>query len=166
MPARVSADSPNPISTLGDWRAAWMAARDDPDGFWLDQARRRVQWRQEPTIGLNGSFHDIADGPLSWFGDGRLNLTETCLDRQVARHPDKTAIIWEADDPADGRNLTYRELHQAVCRAANGLERLGVRPGERVIIYMGMVWAPPSSRASWSATTTWPRLPSSASRTR
>jgi Acyl-coenzyme A synthetases/AMP-(fatty) acid ligases len=139
VPDRVSADSPNPIASMDAWREAWLAARADPDGFWLAQARQRVTWRTPPTRGLDGSFHDIADGPLSWFGDGRLNLTESCLDRHLATRGDKVAIIWEGDEPGTGRTLTYAQLHAEVCRAANALTALGVKAGERVIIYMGMV---------------------------
>ena len=139
VPARVSAGSPNPIASMAAWREAWLAARADPDAFWLDQAHRRVSWRTPPTRGLDGGFEDIADGPLSWFSDGRLNLTETCLDQHLQTQPDKVAIIWEADEPGTGHSLTYRELHQQVCQAANALTALGVQKGERVIIYMGMV---------------------------
>ena len=139
VPARVRAGSPNPIASMAAWREAWLAARADPDAFWLAQAHQRVAWRTPPTRGLDGSFHDIADGPLSWFGDGRLNLTETCLDRHLQTQPDKVAIIWEADEPGEGHSLTYRELHRQVCQAANALTELGVKRGERVIIYMGMV---------------------------
>lgn len=139
VPDRVRADSPNPIASLDAWRAAWMHAEADPDGFWLAQAQALVQWRTPPTEGLRGSFRTLADGPLSWFGDGTLNITETCLDQHLATRGDKTAIIWEADEPGAGRSLTYRDLHAEVCRAASALRGLGVQPGDRVIIYMGMV---------------------------
>ncbi len=139
VPERVRAGSPNPITSLAAWREAWLAARNDPDGFWLREAHARVSWRTPPTRGLDGSFHSIPDAPLAWFADGRLNLTETCLERHLDARGDKPAIIWEADDPADNRVLTYRELHAEVCKAANALSALGLQKGERAIIYMGMV---------------------------
>ncbi|MBI5370132.1 acetate--CoA ligase [Candidatus Uhrbacteria bacterium] len=128
------------IQTLGAWADEWMnATLTDPDGFWLDVARRRVIWRKEPTIGLEGDFHSARRKPLRWFGDGTLNVTETCLDQHLQKHGDKTAIIWEADEPGTGCTLTYRELHEKVCAAACMLYLLGVRRGDRVVIYMGMV---------------------------
>jgi len=139
VPERVSAASPSPVPNLAAYREAWANAQNDPEGFWLNVTRDRIRWRTEPTIGIEGSYHEIADGPLRWFGDGTLNITESCLDRHVEAHPDKTAIIWEADEPGEGRTYTYAELHAEVCRAANALTELGLKKGERAIIYMGMV---------------------------
>ncbi|MCO4771914.1 MAG: acetate--CoA ligase [Deltaproteobacteria bacterium] len=139
VPARVRAGSPNPITDLDRYREHAARAAANPDGFWLEETRRRVAWRTEPTQGLASSFHDIAQGPLSWFGDGRLNITESCLDRHLATQGDKVAILWEGDEPGDCRTLTYRELHAEVCRTASALQRLGLKRGERAIIYMGMV---------------------------
>ena len=139
IPAAAAEGSSGSIRSMEDWRRQWLAARADPSGFWLAETRRRLRWRQPPSRGLEGSFHDIADGPLSWFGDGSLNVTESCLDRHLESQPDKVAILWEADEPGEGRALTYRELHAEVCRAANALTALGLKRGERAIIYMGMV---------------------------
>lgn len=111
----------------------------DPDAFWLAQTRERLVWKKKPTHGLDGSFHDIAESSIGWFGDGTLNVTESCLDRHAANQPDKVAIIWEGDEPSDVQKITYAELHASVCQAANALADLGVKKGERVIIYMGMV---------------------------
>jgi len=116
-----------------------MRAVADPDGYWLEQARSRVKWRKEPTLGLLGDFHGIAEEPIAWFSDGTLNLTETCLDQHLKERPDKTAILWEADEPGHSKALSYRELHREVCRLANALRDLGLQKGERAIIYMGMV---------------------------
>jgi len=139
VPARVQQGSTSAIQTLADWRSAWMDARNDPDAFWLREARARLTWRSEPTQGLVGDFHGIAEQSISWFADGTLNVTETCLDRQLDARGHKTAILWEGDEPGVTRTLSYRELHAAVCRAAGALRDLGVQKGERVIIYMGMV---------------------------
>ncbi len=124
---------------MADWREVWLAANADPNGFWLEETKRRLRWREPPTRSLEGSFSTVASEPLSWFGDGTLNVTESCLDRHVETHPDKVAIIWEGDEPGVTRTLTYRQLHRQVCKAANALQALGLAKGERAIIYMGMV---------------------------
>ena len=139
VPARVRAGSTSPIQSMDHWRRDWMAARDNPDAFWLSETRARLRWREPPTEGLRGDFFGIAESPISWFADGRLNVTESCLDQHLASRGDKVAILWEGDEPRDQRALTYRELHAEVCRAAAALRELGVQKGERVIIYMGMV---------------------------
>ncbi len=139
VPERVRSGSPSPIHNLDAWREEWLRAASDPDGFWLSVTRERIAWSKPPTLGLSGSFHTLGDGPLSWFNDGELNVTVSCLDRHVATQPDKVAILWEGDEPSDTRTLTYRELHDEVCRAANALRALGLQKGERAIIYMGMV---------------------------
>ncbi len=139
VPDRVREGSRSQIVTMDDWREQWLQAQADPDGFWLRQTRERLAWRKQPTQGLIGSYRTIAESPLSWFGDGELNVTESCLDRHLASRGDKVAILWEGDEPGETRTLTYRELHAAVCRAANALRELGLKKGERAIIYMGMV---------------------------
>ena len=138
-PARVTEGSPNPITSMDAWHRVRHQEAQDPDAFWVAQARSLLRWRTPPTQGLHGSFHTIAEEPISWFDDGELNITESCLDQHAETQPDKVAILWEGDDPADVRRITYRELHEAVCRTANALSNLGLRKGERAIIYMGMV---------------------------
>ena len=139
VPERVRDGGGTPIRDLDRYRAEHTAAANDPDRFWLHQTRERIAWRKAPETGLVGSYWDIADSPIAWFSDGFLNVTESCLDRHLDERGDKTAIIWESDEPGEGRSLTYRELHAEVCRAANALSELGLRKGERAIIYMGMV---------------------------
>jgi len=139
VPDRVREGAATPIVDMDRYRETAARAAADPDGFWLAQTKVRVAWRKEPTEGLRGSFHDIKDGPLSWFADGTLNVTESCLDRHLEERGDKVAILWEADDPKDNRTLTYRELHAEVCKTANALKKLGLKKGERAILYMGMV---------------------------
>jgi acetyl-CoA synthetase len=124
---------------MDDYRRVCAQVEADPNAFWLEQATARVAWRTPPERGLEGSFHDVADQSIAWFGDGTLNVTESCLDRHVSARGDKVAILWEGDEPGDTRTLTYSELHAEVCKAANALAELGVKKGERVIIYMGMV---------------------------
>ncbi|HCH66518.1 MAG TPA: acetate--CoA ligase [Deltaproteobacteria bacterium] len=139
VPSRVQEGSPNPITTMHAWRETWMQAKNDPDAFWLAEAHARVHWRTPPTEGLRGSYHTVGDGPFSWFADGRLNVTETCLDANLGTRADKVAILWEGDTPGENRTLTYAELAAEVNKAASALVSLGVQKGERVIIYMGMV---------------------------
>jgi acetyl-CoA synthetase len=111
------------------------AARD-PDGFWAEQARR-IAWMKPPTKIKNTSFS--GDVSIKWFEDGTLNASVSCLDRHLATHGDRTAIIWEGDDPATSKHVTYRELHEQVCRLANAMKGLGVKPGDRITIYLPMV---------------------------
>ena len=139
VPERVRAGSPNLMPDMDRYREARAAAEADPDAFWVQIARERVAWRVPPTRGLDGGFHTIQQGPVAWFADGTLNVTESCVDRHAARDPEGRAIVWEGDEPGTSATLTWRQLHERVCRMANALAALGVRKGERVIIYMGMV---------------------------
>nr|WP_246166498.1 acetate--CoA ligase [Sphingomonas sinipercae] len=109
----------------------------DPDAFWLEQARR-LQWQQFPTRAGNWSF-DEADFNIRWFEDGALNLSVNCLDRHLAADGDRTALVFEADEPGDGRRVSFRELHEETCRLANLLKERGIRRGDRVMIYMPMI---------------------------
>jgi acetyl-CoA synthetase len=112
-------------------------ADGDPDAFWLEQARR-LDWGQFPTEAGDCSF-DEADFRIRWYGDGKLNLSVSCLDRHLADRGDKVALIFEADEPGDGRTLTYRELYEETCRFANLLKVRGIGRGDRVMIYMPMI---------------------------
>lgn len=111
-------------------------AAQDVESFWAREARARLDWIAD--------FHsvsdcDFRDGRVSWFLGGRLNASLNCLDRHLATRGDKTAILWEGDEPGLVRRLSYRELHAETCRMANALRRLGVRKGDRVAIYMPMI---------------------------
>ena len=139
VPGRVSEGSPNPISDMLKYQRMYDHALEDLDEFWLGVTKQKITWMKVPSIGLEGSFSEIPDGPLSWFRDGKLNVTESCLDSNLATRGDKIAILWEGDEPDECRKITYTELHTEVCRAANALKKLGVGKGDRVIIYMGMV---------------------------
>jgi acetyl-CoA synthetase len=139
VPDRVARGARGMMPDLNAWREICSRADHDPDGFWLEEARRRLAWHAPPTRGLDGDFHSIDEAPIAWFADGRLNVTESCLDRHLPTRGDKVALLWEGDEPGDVRRLTYRDLHEQVCRTANALAALGVKKGERVIIYMGMV---------------------------
>ncbi|NHO32795.1 acetate--CoA ligase [Acetobacter fallax] len=111
-------------------------AVSDPDGFWLEQARR-IEWASFPAVASNSSFE--GDVSIRWFEDGMLNASVSCLDRHLADRGDKPALIWQADDTTVSRTLTFRELHEEVCRLSNALRALGVKRGERVAIHLPMV---------------------------
>ena len=111
------------------------AARD-AENFWGEQARR-LEWMRFPTTMKNTSFE--GDVAIRWFEDGTLNASVSCLDRHLRERGDQVAIIWESDDPGVSLKITYRELHEKVCRFANALKSLGVKKGDRVSIYLPMV---------------------------
>ncbi|TYC90839.1 acetate--CoA ligase [Novosphingobium sp. BW1] len=111
---------------------------DDPEGFWRDEAQR-IDWIKPFSVVKQTSFHE-ADFGISWFPDGTLNLSANALDRHLAERGDQIAILWEPDDPKDPeRRITYRQLHEDVCRFANLLKARGVTKGDRVTIYLPMV---------------------------
>ena len=115
----------------------YAEARDDPEGFWRRQAAR-LDWITPPTAIADWSF-DEADFRIQWFADGVLNVSANCLDRHLATRGQQIAIIWEGDDPADIRRISYAELHADVCRLANAMKAKGVRRGDRVTIYLPMI---------------------------
>ena len=100
--------------TESGYEVARVAARETPDAFWSEQARR-LDWMTPPTLIKDVSF-DKADFRIRWFEDGQLNVAWNCLDRHLAERGDQTAIIWEGDEPTQSGGLTYRELHAEVCR--------------------------------------------------
>ena len=111
------------------------AARD-PDHFWAEQAKR-IPWIKPPSIIKNTSFE--GDVAIKWFEDGRLNASAACLDVHLKQRGNEIAIIWEGDDPATHAKITYRQLHEQVCRLGNVLRACGVKKGDRVTIYLPMV---------------------------
>ncbi|KPP93862.1 acetate--CoA ligase [Erythrobacter sp. HL-111] len=119
-----------------EYDAMYRRSIEDPDGFWLEQARR-LDWYEAPTRGGEWSWDPVE---ITWFADGTLNLCHNAVDRHLASRGDTPAIIFEPDDPAgEGRTLTYRELHAEVVRMANALKAMGVARGDRVTIYMPMI---------------------------
>ena len=120
------------------YRRDCARALADPDGFWAEVAAR-IDWLKAPTKIQNVSFHHD-DFRIRWFEDGELNVAANCLDRQLAERGDKTAIIFEPDDPAaPTQHISYRQLHARVCRLGNALRNLGVNKGDRVTIYLPMI---------------------------
>jgi len=116
----------------------YREALDDPDSFWKREARR-IDWTTPFTEVSRWSFEE-ADFGIRWFADGALNVSANCIDRHLAERGDQTAIIWEPDSPdAEGRRISYRDLHEAVCRLANALKAQGISKGDRVTIYLPMI---------------------------
>ena len=108
----------------------------DPDGFWAEAAAR-LDWIKPFTKVKNASFE--GDVEIKWFEDGVLNVSQNCIDRHLATRGEQVALIWEGDDPADSDTITYRQLHEHVCRFANALKARKVKKGDRVTIYMPMI---------------------------
>ncbi|MGL3105572.1 acetate--CoA ligase [Bradyrhizobium sp. BR 1432] len=109
----------------------------DPNGFWAEQAKR-IDWMKAPTKIENVSFTP-GNISIKWFEDGVLNVAHNCIDRHLAKRANQTAIIWEGDDPSQSRHITYKELHDEVCRMANILRTRNVKKGDRVTIYLPMI---------------------------
>ncbi|HEY2397282.1 MAG TPA: acetate--CoA ligase [Rudaea sp.] len=120
-----------------DYEKLYAESVRDPEGFW-GRIGKRLDWIRPYAKVKNVSFA-ADDLHIRWYEDGQLNLSANCLDRHLKTRGDKTAILWEGDDPAESRAISYRELHEQVCRAANLLKNLGVRKGDRVTIYLPMI---------------------------
>jgi len=119
-----------------DYFRLYQQSIRDPDGFWAEHGRR-VDWIKPYTKVSNATF----DGgvQIAWYEDGTLNASYNCIDRHLPRRADQTAILWEGDDPGEDRRISYRGLHEAVCRLANVLKERGVQKGDRVTIYLPMI---------------------------
>jgi len=118
-----------------DYQRLYRQSIDDPDAFWTEQAKA-LDWI-EPWSQIQQS--DMKTGQAAWFKGAQLNVSYNCIDRHLATRGDQPAIIREGDNPTDSSVITYRELHQQVCRLANVLKQRGVKKGDRVCIYMPMV---------------------------
>ncbi|NQV43703.1 MAG: AMP-binding protein, partial [Rhodospirillales bacterium] len=110
---------------------------EDPESFWGEHGKR-IDW-MKPYTQVKSVNYTIPDVSIKWYADGTLNASVNCVDRHLATRGDQTAIIWEGDDPADDKTITYRELYEEVCRFANVLKSRGVKKGDRVTIYMPMI---------------------------
>ena len=110
---------------------------EDNTGFWSEQARR-INWIK-PFSKVKDVSWDRKDVHIRWYEDGTLNACYNCIDRHLEKRADQTAIIWEGDDPNRDLKISYRELHQRVCRMANALKKLGTKRGDRVTLYMPMI---------------------------
>ena len=119
------------------YRDMYAFSSSNPDGFW-DYHGKRIDWIKPFTKVKNTSF-DPGKVSIKWFEDGTTNVSMNCIDRHLANRADQTAIIWEGDDPGDSKRITYRQLHERVCRLANVLKGHGVTKGDTVTIYLPMI---------------------------
>lgn len=118
------------------YNAMYRASVEQPEQFWAEQAEAFLSWRQRWDQVRSFDFHQ---GQATWFRNGKLNVSENCIDRHLEKRGDQVAIIWEGDNPAEDAKITYRQLHEQVCRLANVLKQQGVKKGDRVCIYMPMI---------------------------
>ncbi|MBF0167023.1 MAG: acetate--CoA ligase [Alphaproteobacteria bacterium] len=118
------------------YKSMYEQSVKDPAAFWGEQGKR-IDWikpfTQVKDVSFTGNVH------IKWYADGTLNASANCLDRHLAKRGDQTAIIWEGDDPGESANITYRDLHERVCRLANAMKAQGVKKGDRVTIYLPMI---------------------------
>jgi acetyl-CoA synthetase len=118
------------------YHALYRRSLAEPEAFWAEQAERFLDWeRRWDTV----ADYDFKSAHIRWFEGGSLNVSANCLDRHLETRGDQVAIIWEGDDPAHDRKITYRELFGEVCRFANVLKAQGVKKGDRVCIYLPMI---------------------------
>ena len=118
------------------YQSMYRHSIEDPEGFWAEQAKSFLDWFKPWDRVLDWDYHDAN---IRWFEGAKLNVSYNCLDRHLAVRGDQTAIIWEGDEPSDDKHISYRDLHQQVCRLANVLKTRGIGKGDRVAIYMPMV---------------------------
>jgi acetyl-CoA synthetase len=118
------------------YRRMYAESVENTEAFWREQAKR-IDWIKPFSTVKNTDFNLPVS--IRWFEDGELNVAANCLDRHLEIRGDKIAIIWEGDDPKDSHSVTYRELHEQVCKLGNVLKSKGVKKGDRVTIYMPMI---------------------------
>ena len=109
----------------------------DNEGFWRKEGKR-IDWIK-PYTKIKDVKYSKTDVKIKWFYDGTLNASANCIDRHLKDKKNKTAIIWVGDNPKDSKQITYKELHKNVCKAANGLKEIGIKKGDRVTIYLTMI---------------------------
>ena len=118
------------------YRDMYQQSLDDPETFWAEMANEFLDWDHTWDTVVR---YDFSKGDAEWFAGGKLNVSYNCIDRHLPQRADQTALIWEGDDPADCKHITYGELKDHVCRLANTLKARGVSKGDRVCIYMPMI---------------------------
>jgi len=119
------------------YAALYQDSIANPDQFWAEHGKR-IDWIK-PYSQISDVSFDAKDLHIKWYADGTLNAAANCLDRHLATRGDQTAIIWEGDEPDQHRHITYRELHEDVCKFANVLKANGAKKGDRITIYMPMI---------------------------
>ena len=120
------------------YKEMYEASVKDPVKFWGEHGKR-VDWIKPYSADAVRDVDYTGDVRIRWFHDGVLNVSANCVDRHLAKRADQVAIIWEGDDPASSKKITYRELHEEVSRMANALKELGAKKGDRITIYLPMI---------------------------
>ena len=124
------------ISNMDEYKKMYESSINDPSGFW-ENAAERISWYESWNAVSN---HDFVNGKIEWFAGGKLNACYNCIDRHIEQgHGEKTAIIWEGNDPNQSRKYSYNDLLKEVSRFSNALKELGVQKGDRVCLYMQMI---------------------------
>ncbi|MGH1361067.1 MAG: acetate--CoA ligase [Burkholderiaceae bacterium] len=127
----------SPLINSEQYQEMYARSVADPEAFWREEGKR-LDWIKPYTKVKNTSYaHENVS--IKWFEDGTLNVSANCVDRHLAKRADQTAIIWESDDPNISEHISYRKLHDRVCRMANSFKELGVGKGDRVVLYLPMV---------------------------
>ena len=124
------------LINAAQYREMYERSIHDADAFWAEQADKFLSWSKKWD---QVQQWDYSSADIKWFLGGRLNVSHNCLDRHLATRAEQVAIIWEGDDPAEDRQITYRALHEAVCRFANALKARGVKKGDRICLYLPMI---------------------------
>jgi acetyl-CoA synthetase len=119
------------------YQEMYQQSISDPDAFWGDMGKR-IDWTT-PYTKVKNTTYDPANLSIKWYEDGRLNVCYNCVDRHLKDRADQVAIIWEGDDPTDDEKITYRQLHERVCKFSNVMLANGVKKGDRVTIYLPMI---------------------------
>ena len=126
----------NKINSFSEYQEQYKKSVDNPESFWEEQASSFL-WKQKWDRVLDWEFNTPS---VNWFVNGKLNITENCLDRHLDKRGEKTAIIWEPNNPNENhREISYNELHEKVCRFSNVLKANGAKKGDRICLYMPMV---------------------------
>jgi acetyl-CoA synthetase len=137
----ISIESPKPedgrmhVQSLQEYKELYEFSITNPVKFWSEQAKS-LHWFHHYENVLDSSF---PEGDVAWFSGGRINVSHNCIDRHLPTRANQTAIIWEADEPGEGRSISFAELKHEVCRVANALKQAGVKKGDRICIYMPMI---------------------------
>ena len=122
------------IKDFDEYKSMYADSINDPKKFFGEMAIENLDWIKPFTQVTNGNFADA-----KWFEDGKLNISANCIDRHLEKNANKTALIWEGDDPSETASISYQELHDEVCKLSNALKELGITKGSRVCIYMPMI---------------------------
>ncbi|MDA7725992.1 acetate--CoA ligase [Pseudomonadales bacterium] len=118
------------------YKTIYRQSLDDPQGFWGEMASEFLSWDKPWSKVVR---YDFSSGMAEWFAGGKLNVSYNCIDRHLPGRAEQTALIWEGDDPADSKHISYLELKEQVCKLANALKTRGVKKGDRVCLYMPMI---------------------------